>query len=251
LIAKLPTLEPVEFVFLSKQGSKELFRKIMSEKVKMPTGSMAAACKLLKGILNRITDARLGVTRSTMFEVGWVARLKQAAFFAKIDWTKLEQRELEPPCILMVDNKHNLRHFHNEFTSMPLPRSVNFISSLDDPPRRFNSNTFRGFSFIQPHFSLPERNITNIEVYWHSHPEEEGESDSDVASSKCGGKAVLPLEPGKKKRPPRQRKKKSKDAETASTATSLASEEGGKPKKTSRTRVWLLLSLSSLIVPLF
>jgi p70 ribosomal S6 kinase len=219
--------------FSSKQGSKELFRKIMGEKVKMPPGSTAAACKLLKGILNRNPDARLGAARSTMFEVGGVAGLKQAAFFAKIDWTKLERRELEPPCILTVDNEDDLRHFHNEFTSMPLPRSVNFISSLDDLPRRVNSNTFRGFSFIQPHFSLPERNITDIETYWNSHPEEEGDSDSDLASSKCDGEAALALEAGKKKRPPRKRKKKTKEAETASTATSLASEEGGNPKETS------------------
>jgi serine/threonine protein kinase len=45
--------------FSSKQGSKELFRKIMSEKVKMPAGSTAPACKLLKGLLNRNPDARI------------------------------------------------------------------------------------------------------------------------------------------------------------------------------------------------
>ena len=63
--------------FRSKQGGKDLFRKIMSEKVKMPPGSTAAACKLLKGLLNRNVLARLGTTRSTMFEVGGVAALKK------------------------------------------------------------------------------------------------------------------------------------------------------------------------------
>ena len=37
--------------FVSKLGSKDLFRKIMSERVKMPDLSTPAACKLLKGLL--------------------------------------------------------------------------------------------------------------------------------------------------------------------------------------------------------
>ena len=44
--------------FRSKLGAKDLFRKIMSEKVKMPDGSTAAACKLLKGLLNRTPQNR-------------------------------------------------------------------------------------------------------------------------------------------------------------------------------------------------
>ena len=71
--------------FESKQGAKELFRKIMSEKVKMPVGSTAAACKLLKGLLNRDVQKRWGTTKNTMFEVGGVAFLKQAEFFKGVD----------------------------------------------------------------------------------------------------------------------------------------------------------------------
>ena len=67
--------------FESRQGRKVLFSKIMSEKVKMPPGSSAAACKLLKGLLNRNVLARLGTARTTMFEVGGVAGLKQQPFF--------------------------------------------------------------------------------------------------------------------------------------------------------------------------
>jgi hypothetical protein len=116
-------------LFSSKQGSKELFRKIMSEKVK-PSGSTAPACKLLKGLLNRNPDACLGCAHFNMFELGGVAALKQAAFFAHIDWLKLEHKELEPPYTLTVDNEHDLQHFQNEFTSMLLPRSVKDMSTL-------------------------------------------------------------------------------------------------------------------------
>ena len=63
--------------FSSKKGSKELFRKIMSERVRMPDGASAGACKLLKGLLNRAPEKRLGAARGTMFEVGGVGALKQ------------------------------------------------------------------------------------------------------------------------------------------------------------------------------
>lgn len=211
--------------FSSKQGSKELFRKIMSEKIKMPPGSTAAACKLMKGLLNRNPDARLGVARSTMFEVGGVAGLKRAPFFAKIDWCKLERKELEPPYDLNVDNDYDLRNFHNEFTDMPLPRSVRDLCSEDHKPRRVTSDTFRGFSFIQQDFTLPNRDIKEEENYWEACIEDGG-SDSDLASSKCGTEEVLsqPTQPVKKKRPPRKRKKKKNkeiSMETASMASSI------------------------------
>mmetsp|Transcript_32109 Transcript_32109/g.32491 ORF Transcript_32109/g.32491 Transcript_32109/m.32491 type:complete len:727 (-) Transcript_32109:516-2696(-) len=207
----------------SKQGAKELFRKIMREKIKMPQGSTAAACKLLKGLLNRNPDARLGVARSTMFEVGGVAGLKQAPFFKKIDWIKLDRKQLEPPYNLNVDHEHDLRNFHNEFTDMPLPRSVKVMSNDDHQPRRVASDTFRGFSFVQEDFLLPDRDAEEVENYWKT-AEEDGGSDSDLASSKCGREEEV-SQPSpqsvKKKRPPRKKKKKKNLSETASTVSSI------------------------------
>ena len=100
--------------FRSKLGSKDMFRKIMSEKVKMPDGATAAACKLLKGLLNRTPHNRLGASKSTMFEVGGPAGLKNIDFFKTIDWEKLERKEVEPPERLTVSNEQDLKHFHDE-----------------------------------------------------------------------------------------------------------------------------------------
>jgi hypothetical protein len=220
--------------FCSKQGSKELFRRIMQEKVKMPPGSTAAACKVLKGLLNRNPDKRLGCAKSTMFEVGGVAGLKQQPFFAKIGWNKLEKKELEPPYILSVDSPEDLKNFHDDFTNMPLPRSVKEMAVSDDLPRRVASQAFRGFSFIQDGFLLPERDAADVNNYWNSQVEEDGESESDVASSKLGGEDIAPAEPEKKKRPPRKRKKKKKaNAESASVVSSAPSEQGGDNKNKS------------------
>ena len=103
-----------------------------------------------------------------MFEVGGVAGLKQAPFFAKIDWIKLEFKELPPPYALTVNDDEDVQHFHNEFTNMPLPRSVHQMSKEDHRLRRIQSNTFRGFSFVQDDFLLPERDADKLELYWRS-----------------------------------------------------------------------------------
>jgi p70 ribosomal S6 kinase len=203
--------------FTSKQGSKDLFRKIMSERVKMPPGSSAAACKLLKGLLNRNVTARLGASRGTMFEIGGVAGLKQTEFFDTIDWEKLERMEVDPPDTLPVDNDEDLRHFHDEFTKMPLPRSVTEMSLENSQPRRCDSDAFRGFSFVQNDWEMPIRKSDEVERYW-TQLQEDGESVSECASSKLdlNEDPQEPVEPEKKKRPPRKRKKKNKGAATLS-----------------------------------
>lgn len=205
------------FIRKRNEGSKDLFRKIMTEKVKMPSGASADACKLLKGLLSRNVENRLGTARSKMFEVGGVAAIKNLSFFSDIDWPKLDKKEVEPPVKLSVDNEHDLKHFHDEFVNMALPRSVIEMSKDDFTPRRVESQNFRGFSFIQPGFALPERDAKEVEAYWNS-AEEDAESASEVASSKCETEtediAPAAAEP-KKKRPPRKRKKKKGDDSNA------------------------------------
>jgi len=100
--------------FESRKGAKDLFEKIMKERVRMPEGSTAAACVLLKGLLNRNASSRFGAAKGTMFQVGGVAQVKQLDFFSKIDWGLLEQKKVDPPEKLEVDNEEDLRHFYDE-----------------------------------------------------------------------------------------------------------------------------------------
>lgn len=193
--------------FDSKQGAKILFLKIMTERIKMPSGSSAAACKLLKGLLNRNVSARLGAAKSTMFEVGGVAGLKKVDFFASIDWDKLLQKQIDPPATFSVDHDGDVQYFHDEFTTMPLPRSVVDMSMEHYQAKRVESEAFRGFSFIHDDFVLPPRNDMEEKTYWES-IEEDGESLSDCASSIMGGNNEEQQSPTPSKRPPRKRKKK-------------------------------------------
>lgn len=99
---------------------------------------------------------------------------------------------------------------------MSLPRSVIEMSKEDFRPRKVESDVFRGFSFIQDDFVLPERKASELQMYWDA-PESDAESLSECASSKMDldeneqkEQAALTETPQqqKKKRPPRKRKKK-------------------------------------------
>jgi len=115
---------------------------------------------------------------------------------------------------------------------MPLPRSVIMESGDSFVPRHVASNKYRGFSFIQEGFMLPDRSNDEVEKYWDSH-EEDGESASECASSKFDAEfdaeEAAAGEPEKKKRPPRKRKKKNKDeVATLGTKSAASSIDGRK-----------------------
>lgn len=195
--------------FESNKGTKDLFRKILNERVRMPDGLSPSAHRLLKGLLNRDASKRLGASKGTMFVVGGVTELKQIDFFTGLDWRLLEMKEIDPPEMLISENGDNLEHFHDDFLKMSLPRSVREMSKADFKPTRCASTTFRGFSFVQEDFDLPDRPDDELEHYWNN-VDADGYSLSDCASSVFD--EDIPPVSDKKKRPPRKKKKnKNKD----------------------------------------
>jgi serine/threonine protein kinase len=229
--------------FESKKGAKDLFRKIMNERVRMPDGSSAGACKLLKGLLNRNASARFGAVKGNMFQVGGTTQVKELEFFAGLNWTLLEQKEIDPPMISEVDNDEDLRHFYDEFTNMQLPRSVKEMTDVDFKPIQCKSDAFRGFSFIQNDFVLPDRTSAQLDHYWNN-IDEDGESASECASMlgfededrSTGMQQTLTSTPEnaatpplKKKRPPRKKKKKGQLNTPSQTVGSTPSNKSATP----------------------
>jgi hypothetical protein len=193
--------------FHSKLGEKDILRKILSERIKMPQGITSHACKVVKGLLNRNPQDRLGAAKSTMFHIGGVTGLKQMEFFQAINWSKLERKEMEPPTRFMVDNDTDVKHFHEEFIKMDIPPSVIHMTQDHFQPRRCDSQHFRGFSFIQEEFELPDRNVEEMEKYWNN-VDHDGESAStvDILSEDQTTFGTGNGHP-KKKRPPRKKNK--------------------------------------------
>ena len=81
----------------SHRETKELHRKILTEKVKWPQFIGPAAIKVLRGLLERQVPKRLGAVKATMFEVGGVSALKNHFFFSNIEWQPLSRRECPAP----------------------------------------------------------------------------------------------------------------------------------------------------------
>jgi len=216
--------------FHSKLGEKDILRKILSERIKMPHGTTSNACKVLKGLLNRNPQDRLGAAKSTMFQIGGVAGLKQMEFFSSIVWLKLERKEVDPPTRFVVDSETDLRHFHDEFTKMDIPPSVIHMTRDEFSPRRCASHHFPGFSFVQEDFELPDREDDEFEKYWNN-TEADGESASEVSA---GAISDFDTTPGIRKRPPRKRNKNkatdpSSNAEPESSSTIVSLQDQQSP----------------------
>lgn len=71
-------------------NSKKLFDMILQQNPKFPSHLLEASRLLIKGLLNRNVEARLGMVPSTPFDAGGMHQLKNHVFFKKIHWNTLE-----------------------------------------------------------------------------------------------------------------------------------------------------------------
>ena len=192
---------------------KDLNRKILNEKISLPkwltsdvstymhlVGWLAVslnhdmaqflylhmqAHSVLKGLLERNVQKRLGAARTTMFEVGGVSALKAHRFFNKIDWQLLVKKQgkdmcgavsrvrthdrhcnqlmvlaalflflphaVPAPVIPVLESDYDTRNFDEEFTKMDLSLSLVEIEGAEAT----HSDTFCGFSFIDSNLEIP------------------------------------------------------------------------------------------------
>ena len=77
--------------------AKELDKKILSEKCSIPSYVTADAASLVKGLLEKDVNKRLGAVKTNMFSIGGVAGLKAHVFFQDLDWHAVLACKYEPP----------------------------------------------------------------------------------------------------------------------------------------------------------
>ncbi|ETW07747.1 AGC protein kinase [Aphanomyces invadans] len=121
---------------------KKLLEKICNEKLSLPKFLHADTHSILKQLLERNVDKRLGSGKSTMFKVKGVAAIKQHPFFKSIDWGLLAQRRLTPPVkpSLATDNSNlDTSCFAESFTKMQV--------TVDDSHHLDHGTLFHRFSF--------------------------------------------------------------------------------------------------------
>ena len=121
-------------------------QNILKQKLQLPYFLGPDAKDLLTRLLRKEPSKRLGGTTTKDLKT-----LKAHRFFRKIDWKKLEKREVEPPIMPVITDPELAENFSDEFTSIPLSPAVaragmsvqaeeNIIKGENDP--------FGGFSFV-------------------------------------------------------------------------------------------------------
>ncbi|KAI8342387.1 kinase-like domain-containing protein [Chlamydoabsidia padenii] len=92
------------------ENTNEMYRKILQDKLRFPDDISDDAQSLLRGLLTRDPEERLGNNGS--------ADIKSHPFFAKhIDWDLLLQKKVQPPFKPSVENAYDTTNFDEEFTN--------------------------------------------------------------------------------------------------------------------------------------
>ncbi|CAB3400255.1 unnamed protein product [Caenorhabditis bovis] len=123
----------------------ELFTAITEHNVSYPKSMSKEAVSICKGLLIKNPKNRLGCTGDDD-----MARrdIKEHPFFRRIDWYKIETRQVQPPFKPKLKSPNDVSNFDSEFTHevpklTPIDRL--FLMNLDQ-------SEFEGFSFVNPEY---------------------------------------------------------------------------------------------------
>jgi classical protein kinase C beta type len=134
----------------SGEDEDELFEQILRKNVTFPDFVQQPARQLITAFLNRDPTKRLGVGKSGEEDI------RKHAYFATVNWEKLEKRQIEPPFLPTVKGKKEANNFDNEFTEAKVdmtPPNASTIAQIDPA-------AFRGFSFVNNNWGLgPQQQV--------------------------------------------------------------------------------------------
>ena len=120
----------------------QLFEAIQKFDVLYPSTISEQSTSCIRCLLERDPVKRLGMKTSPFGEI------RKHAFFSKIDWVKLENRQIEPPFKPKVKSPNDVSNFDPDFTSEQ-PR----LSQIDGKLlKTIDEEIFKGFSFVNKGF---------------------------------------------------------------------------------------------------
>jgi len=135
-------------------------RIVKSSKISLPFYLSADAKDLITKLLRKDPHKRLGHNMPEDLQI-----MKKHRFFRKIDWVKLERRELDPPIKPLVTDPELAENFSGEFTLLPLSPTFNeggfaaYMQASQDGGE-IPDDPFGGFSFVASN-SVLERSFLN------------------------------------------------------------------------------------------
>ncbi|CAH0389760.1 unnamed protein product [Bemisia tabaci] len=124
------------------EDEEELFAAITDHSVSYPKGLSKEAKELCKGLLTKNPQKRLGCGSRGEEDI------RGHTFFRRIDWEKIENREVQPPFKPKIKHRKDVSNFDRQFTSEKTdltPTDKVFMMNLDQ-------TEFQGFSFLNPEY---------------------------------------------------------------------------------------------------
>uniref|UniRef100_A0A1J3FTE5 non-specific serine/threonine protein kinase n=2 Tax=Noccaea caerulescens TaxID=107243 RepID=A0A1J3FTE5_NOCCA len=135
--------------FLGSKG--KIQQKIVKDKIKLPQFLSSEAHALLKGLLQKEPERRLGSGPSGAEEI------KQHKWFKGMNWKKVEAREVKPSFKPEVSGRQCIANFDKCWTEMSVLDSP--ASSPSSDPK---ANPFTNFTYVRPPPSFLQRTTSTL-----------------------------------------------------------------------------------------